>query len=179
MQDPGCGPAAWAVLDGRLWHATSVDGLRGIRRDGVIRPGNRYRSSFVSARGWVSLFDFGPSARDEWDQWRNWAQWFGSTHDADQSVWLEVDREAGKGEIVEAEELRMLWREELDRRVRESSGEPWSGNIIPGVEGCYRGPLPIALVKRAVLMGADYSVVGDLGGLETVKERTIGLLLKS
>ena len=139
MKDPGCGPEAWAVLDGRLWHATSVDAVRGIQQDGFITPGNRYRGSFVSARGWVSLFDFGPSARDEWNQWHNWAQWFGATHDADLSAWLEIDREAGEKDIVDAEALRVLWNQEVDRRVGLGSGEPWQGTIIPGVEAGYRG----------------------------------------
>ena len=179
MKDPGCGPEAWTVLDGKLWHATSVDGLRGIRRDRFIKPGNRYKGSFVSAHGWVSLFDFGSSARDEWNQWRNWEQWFGWTHDADLSVWLEVDRKAGKNKIVEAEELRVLWREELDQRARKGLAGPWAGNIIPGVEGCYRGNLPIALVGRAVVMRADYSVVADMGGLETIEEQTLDMLLET
>ena len=136
MKDPGCGPEAWTVLDGKLWHATSLDGLREIRQDRSIGPGNRYKGSFVSARGWVSLFDFGPSARDDWNLWEQWAQWFGGTHDEDLSAWLEVDRKAGKNKIVEAEELRVLWRAEVDQRMREGLGEPWAGTIIAGVEGC-------------------------------------------
>ena len=178
MKDPGCGPEAWAVLDGRLWHATSVDGFRGIRRDGFITPGNRYRGSFVSARGWVSLFDFGPSARDEWNQWHNWAQWFGATHDADLSAWLEIDREAGGKDIVDAEALRLLWNQEVDRRVGIGSGEPWQGTIIPGVEAGYRRNLPTALVMRAVVMRADYSVVADLAALENIEEQTLDMLLE-
>ena len=178
MRDPGCGPEAWAVLDGRLWHATSMDGLLGIQRDGFITPGNRHRGSFVSARGWVSLFDFGPTARDEWNQWNNWAQWFGATHDADLSAWLEVDRKSGENEIVEAEALRVLWNQEVDRRVEIGSGEPWQGTIIPGVEGGYRGNLPTALVMRAVVMRADYSLVADLGALENVEEQTLDMLLE-
>ena len=179
MKDPGCGPEAWTVLDGKLWHATSLDGLREIRQDRSIGPGNRYKGSFVSARGWVSLFDFGPSARDDWNLWEQWAQWFGGTRDEDLSAWLEVDRKAGKNKIVEAEELRVLWRAEVDQRVREGLGEPWAGTIIAGVEGCYRGSVPIAVVERAVVMRADYSVVADLGGLETIEEQTIDMLLET
>ena len=179
MKDPGCGPKAWAVLNGRLWHATSLDGLRGIQRDGFIRPGTRFKSSFVSARGWVSLFDFGPSARDESNQWRNWAPWFGATHGAARSAWLEVDREAGENDIVDAEALRELWNRELDQRARLGSGGPWAGNIFPGVEGGYRGCLPTALVMRTVVMRTDYTVVGDLGAPETIDERTFDLLLKT
>lgn len=155
-----------------------MDGLRGIRRDGVITPGTRYKGAFVSARGWVSLFDFGPSARDEWGQWNNWAQWFGATRDAKLSAWLEIDRIAGESEIIEAEALRMLWRQEVDRRVEIGAGGPWRGTIIPGVEGAYQGSLPTALVMRAVVMGVDYSVVADLGVLDSVEEQTLDMLLE-
>ena len=179
MKDPGCGPEACAVLDGRLWHATSVHDLRGIRRDRVIAPGNRYRGSFVSAHGWVSLFDFGPAARDEWDQWAHWAPWFGRTHESNLSVWLEVDRKAEKDRIYDAEELRLSWRREVDRCVEEGSGEPWVGIIIPGVEACYRGSLPLELVERVAIMRSDYSVVADLGRLENIEEQTIDMLLET
>lgn len=105
MKDPGCGPGAWAVLDGKIWHATSIAGLRGIRADGCIRPGNRHKSSFVSARRWVSLFDFGPSAIDEWNQWGNWAPWFGTTHGSPFSIWLEINREAGRKRFLTPKSL--------------------------------------------------------------------------
>ena len=173
MKDPRCGPEAWAVLDGRIWHATSVAGLRGIRADGCIRPGNRYKGSFVRARRWVSLFDFGPAAIDDWDQWGNWAQWFGATHGAPLSVWLEINREAGRNEILDPEELRLLWREVLDQRSVADSAGPWAGTIIPGVEGCYRGELPADLILRAVVIRADYSVVGDFGPLDALDEKLL------
>ena len=173
MKDPGCGPEAWAVLDGRLWHATSVAALSGIRGDRCIRPGTRHKGSFVNARGWVSLFDFGPSATDESNQWGNWAQWFGATHGARVSVWLEIDRKAGQNEILDAEELRLLWRQARDeRRVAGLTG-PWLGNIIPGVEGCYRGELSTDLVLRAVVLRVDRSVVGDFGPLDGVDETVL------
>ena len=89
---------------------------------------------------------------------------------------MEVDRKSGENEIVEAEALRVLWNQEVDRRVEIGSGEPWQGTIIPGVEGGYRGNLPTALVMRAVVMRADYSLVADLGALENVEEQTLDML---
>ena len=72
-----------------------------------------------------------------------------------------------------------MWREEVERRAWEGSGEPWAGNIIPGVEGGYRGCLSTALVMRAVVMRADYSVVADLGALESIEEEKLDVLLES
>ena len=102
MKDPGCGAEAWEIVDGKLWHATSVLGLRGILAKRCISPGTRYKSSFVQARGWVSLFDFGPSATDESGQFGRWCPWFGAEHDSKLSVWIEVSRNEVKERIFEA-----------------------------------------------------------------------------
>ena len=173
MNDPGCGAEAWEILDGKLWHATSVLGLRGILAKRCIRPGGRYKSSFVQAREWVSLFDFGPSSTDESGQFGRWSPWFGAEHDAKLSVWIEVDRNEGKERIVDAEGLRLMWHEEMARRRREGENGPWPGTIFPGVEGAYAGAVPIDVLKRAVVMGADCSVHVDLGKLEHIREETI------
>ena len=69
-----------------------------------------------------------------------------------------------------------MWHEEMARRRREGENGPWPGNIFPGVEGAYRGAVPIDLLKRAVVMGADYSVHEDLGNLESIREETIAKL---
>ena len=92
---------------------------------------------------------------------------------------VEVDRNAAENDIVDAEALRVLWRQELDRRVAMRLGEPWPGTIIPGVEAGYRGSLPTLLLTRAVVMRTDYSVVADLGAMETIQERTIDMLLET
>ena len=173
MNDPGCGAEAWEIMDGMLWHATSVSGLRGILAERSVKPGTKYKSSFVQARKWVSLFDFGPSATDESGQFGRWSPWFGAEHDANLSVWLEVDRNEGAEQIVDAEELRLMWHEEMARRRREGENGEWPGTIFPGVEGAYRGAVPIGLLKRAVVMRADCSVREDLGRLEGIREETI------
>ena len=176
MKDPGCGAETWEILDGELWHATSVLGLSGILAKRCIRPGTRYKSSFVQASGWVSLFDFGPSATDESGQFGHWCPWFGAEHDSKLSVWIEVNRNEVKERIVEAEDLRLMWHGEMARRRREGEIGPWPGNIFPGVEGAYRGAVPIDHLKRAVVMGADYSVHEDLGNLESIREEAIAKL---
>ena len=191
MDDPGCGPEAWEILSGGLWHATSLNGLLGIIEDGVIRPGEKYKSSFAGARKWVSLFDFGPTARDEWGQWKNWNQWFGSAELDNEccrwenfkqwcdktyfSAWLEIDREAGASKVVEAEALRRCW----DKAPEKSSGETWLGQYIPGVEGAFKGNLPTCLVMRVVFFRSDYSLVADIGTLEDAKKQAKALLAKT
>ena len=176
MNDPGCGPEAWAILDGRLWHATTVAGLRGIRAERRIRPGTRHKGSFVGARGWVCLFDFGPSATDESNQWGNWAPWFGAARGAPVSVWLEINREAAQHELLDAEQLRSLWRETSARRWAAGLRGPWPGLIFPGVEGCFCGELPTDFVLRAVVMRADRSVLADMGPLDGLDETVLDTL---
>ena len=176
MKDPGCGAEAWEILNGKLWHATSVQGLRGILAERCIIPGTRYKSSFVQAKGWVSLFDFGPSATDRSGQFGRWCAWFGPEYEAKLSIWIEVDRSEGKEQIVDAEELRLMWYEERARRRREGETGQWPGNIFPGVEGAYRGTVPIHLLKQATVMGANYWAHEGLGNLESIREETIAEL---
>ena len=80
---------------------------------------------------------------------------------------------AGRNEILDAEELRLLWRQVLDQRCVADLAGPWPGTIISGVEGCYRGELPTDLVLRAVVMRADRSVVGDFGPLDAFDEKLL------
>ena len=48
MNNPGLPERLWEVLDGRLWHATARDGLKGILADSEIRiVGDRYGSGPV------------------------------------------------------------------------------------------------------------------------------------
>ena len=191
MEDPGCGPEAWEILSGGLWHATGLKGLLGIIRDGVVRPGQKYKSSFVGARNWVSLFDFGPSATDKSGQFQ-WKSWFGSAQLDNEccqwenfeqwrdktyfSAWLEIDREAGASKIVEAEALRLCWGNELDRHTEESSGEIFPSRLFSGVEGAFKGDLPTCLVMRVVFFRSDCSLVADIGTLEDAEKRAKALL---
>ena len=80
--------AVWEALVHRLWHATSIQGLRAILNDGYIRVveenvGAKYRvAPLMLARGCVSLFDFGPTAGPAWllqAQYRNWGGWHSGT----------------------------------------------------------------------------------------------------
>ena len=143
-------------------------------RAGSLEPAG---TGSIRDRHRVSLFDFGPSATDESGQFGRWKPWFGAEHNAKLSVWLEVDRNEGRERIVDAEELRLMWHEEMARRRREGENGPWPGTIFPGVEGAYPGAVPIHVLKRAVVMGADCSVYEGLGSSNVSGKRRLSSLL--
>ena len=103
--------AVWDALVHRLWHATSIAGLRAILSDGCIRVveenvGTKYRvAPLMLARGWVSLFDFGPTAGPAWllrAQYRNWAGWLSGEYDDKAMIWLELDRDLTADKVIPA-----------------------------------------------------------------------------
>ncbi len=145
MLNPGLPEALWSRLDGRLWHATERNSLSKILSDGEIRPavGDRYRNSFCRCRGSVSLFDFGPTAVDIRGQFNNWAGWFGHQQESRIAIWLEIDR---------ARSIECL----LDAgAARQKSHERPCKQIIPGVEACHKGPIPLAAVVGVLLIARD------------------------
>jgi hypothetical protein len=80
MNNPGLPLPLWQILDGRLWHATGAAGLVGIIASGTVRVlRDRYNGSFAKLPDAVSLFDFGPTARDDWQQFDNWSGWLDPT----------------------------------------------------------------------------------------------------
>ena len=82
MENPGLPDSLWNALDRRLWHATDAKGLCGIVAGGQIKiVGGRYKKSLSRYLGCVSLFDFGPSAKDDCNQFYNWCAWFGDYND--------------------------------------------------------------------------------------------------
>jgi hypothetical protein len=145
VENPGLPNALWAKLDDRLWHATSCDAVSGILSDGEIKPavGDRYTNSFCRGLGCVSLFHFGPSAEDIDGQIRNWTGWFGHQQESRMAVWLEIDRANSAEALIDAGETRALWHDHLSKQ------------IIPGVEACHKGPIPIEKVSGALLVAQD------------------------
>jgi len=143
--------ALWAVLSGHRWHATSLDGLRGIVDSGAIeiRPGY---NGLCKSLGAVSLFDFGPTAVDI-KSGGHWKEWCGSQQAASAratgvpqkrvGVWLRVRDDYADDRLIDAGSLRKIWK--------ETEGKP---NIIPGVEGGHRGPLAVAELDQIVVIGA-------------------------
>ncbi|RYD62193.1 MAG: hypothetical protein EOP84_34855, partial [Verrucomicrobiaceae bacterium] len=128
MDNPGLPSGLWAILDGGLWHATSSDHLADIIQDGVIKViAGRYENSFAKLHDAVSLFDFGPAARDGWGQFDNWSGWFGYKQDCRVAVWLQIDRDATASTVLDAGQSHHRWQDHRTRR------------FIPGVEALHVG----------------------------------------
>ena len=139
MKNPGLPDVLWKILDQRLWHATGRDELHGIITAGQIMiTGDRYKDSLCRHLGYVSLFDFGPSAKDVGDQFRNWRAWFGSYQESRVAIWLEIDRNVGADNICDAEQMHAIWNKHLCRQ------------FIPGVEAGHKDPIPLRTLKGAL-----------------------------
>ena len=142
--------ALWAVLSGHRWHATSLDGLRGIVHSGAIeiRPGY---NGLCKSLGAVSLFDFGPTAVDI-KSGGHWTEWCGFQQAASErvvgvpqkrvGVWLRVRDDYADDRLIDAASLREIW---MENKL----------NVIPGVEGGHRGPLAVAELDQIVVIGAS------------------------
>ena len=141
MNNPGLPERLWEVLNGRLWHATALDGLKGILADGEIRiVGDRYANSFCRHLGCVALLDFGPTAVDDWGQFKNWSGWFGNQQKARVAVWLEINRRAAAENVIDAGALHRKWKDNCSKQ------------IIPGVEAGHRGPVPVGCIGAILLI---------------------------
>ena len=138
----------WDALMHRLWHATSIQGLRAILNEGCIRVveenvGTKYRvASLMHARGCVSLFDFGPTAGPACllqAQYRNWGGWLSGEYDDKAMIWLELDRDLAAGNVIPAGEVRQIAKANPCKQV------------IPGVEAGHRGPVPLSSLRSALI----------------------------
>ncbi len=141
MKNPRLPESLWEILDGRLWHATGPEGLEGILTDSEIRiMGTRYQGSLCRFLGCVALFDFGPTAVDDWDQFRNWSGWFGHQQNSRIAAWLEIDRCAAGARVKDARELHRIWQ---DHKCK---------TFIPGVEAGHEGPVSIGVIGKVLLI---------------------------
>ena len=135
-------PTLWNALDGRLWHATGLSGVAGINADREIRAtGHRYKCSLCKRLGGVSLMDFGPTSTDLPGQFNNWVGWMGHQQDCHITVWLEISRDFVDENLLDAAEIRLLANQK----------HPCS-QVIPGVEACHKGAIPIAAIALGLLI---------------------------
>ena len=147
----------WAVLCDHRWHATSLDGLRGIVRTGAIEICGGY-NGLCKTLGAVSLFDFGPTAVDI-RSLGHWTQWCGSEQATRArqegiaqkriGIWLRVRDDYTNDRLIHAGALHEIWMKE-------------KGNVIPGVEAGHIGPLAIAELDQVVVIAtrclAEYRI---------------------
>jgi hypothetical protein len=141
VENPGLPIALWALLDTRLWHATTPTGLESIFTTREIRiTGNRYSNSLCRSLGGICLFDFGPAAEDVANQFKNWIGWFGHEQGCRVPIWLEIDRGAVNTNLLDAGGARAHARANLSKR------------FIPGVEACHRGALPTSALVSVLMV---------------------------
>ena len=163
MKNPGLPDVLWKMLDQRLWHATGRDGLCGIiTTDQIMTTGDRYKNSLCHHLGYVSLFDFGPSARDDWGRFQDWQGWFGQRQKSRVAIWLEIDRSIGTDNIYDAEQMRIIWRKQHSSKL-----------LIPGVEAGHKDPIPLRTLKGALAIDRY-----NLHVFERYEEVNDGLLLR-
>ena len=140
--------AVWDALVHRLWHATSIEGLSAILNEGCIRTveenvGTKYSvAPLMLDRGWVSLFDFGPTAGPASllkAQYRNWGGWLSGRYEDKAMIWLELDRDLTVDAVVPAGEVRKI------------AAANRSAKVISGVEAGHQGPVPLEALRGALI----------------------------
>ena len=117
------------------------------------------------AQGWVSLFDFGPTAGPTWllrAQYRNWGCWLSGQYEDKAMIWLELDRDLTAHAVIPAGEVRKM--------AEDNRG----ANDIPSVEAGHRGPVPIAALGGALIFysrdGFEHHAAVDANTLSRAEE---------
>lgn len=144
------------LRNGLLWHCTSPGEFRQIQSDGYIRPNdgsiNKWGGKYACQElGGVSLFDFStrPESKvlESADRWR---QFIGCAKPA--TIVLGLERSKLPGRLVPYPQNK----------------EGTTGNIIPWVEICHCGPVPMqAIVMHLVICAADYSKFSKFPDLDS------------
>ncbi len=140
------GHALWSELpNGLLWHRTSTNGYRQIRNEGFIKPNdgrvNRWGSQYACQQlGGVSLFDFTTEPEDKvLGEAIKWQQFLGDVGQV--TVFLGIQRNGLPGRLI--------------RYPENKHGT--TGAVIPWVEVCYCGTIPIsAVVSHLLICAGDY-----------------------
>jgi hypothetical protein len=140
-------PLFLELRKGLLWHRTSINEFHQIRADGFIKPNagavNRWGSPYACQQlGGVSLFDFTAQPKDkvlgEEDKWQQFL-----------------------GDVGPVTVVLGLNKAILARRLvpYPANKEKTTGNVIPWVEVCHRGPIPFsAIVSYLLVCAVDYSL---------------------
>lgn len=128
------------LRNGLLWHRTSPEDFRRIQIDGAIKPndgridrwGQRYACQELGA---TSLFDFttAPEADVIW-QAIKWQQFLGDSDPV--TVLLGLRRDKLPGKLIPYPDNK----------------DGTTGNVIPWVEVCHCGPIPVSAVSSYLLV---------------------------
>jgi hypothetical protein len=149
-----------AMLDGRLWHTTSMDRFQEILRSGAILPNpsipdeQRWKTSqgpeyypYVRTLGGVSLFDFedfDPVRYSSTHPMSSWREFVPYRSQWGAAVWIEIDRQAIANEFVTRNQLVERWN-------HENAGRH---TLMPRIEAAHLAPIPIAAFRRVFICRA-------------------------
>lgn len=154
-------------LYGGLWHTTRPDRVLSIvaSQSILVEPDIDDRERWNTANGprnypiaraigGVSLFDFCEFDSENYDQrfplssWRTFVphvqSWRGS-------VWLQIDRDVVKNQLMSSDTLLRKWKYEGFH----------SHNILPALEAAHIGDLPVSAINSAFLTWDDGREVCD------------------
>ena len=167
MINPGLPKLLWTELDGRLWHATSHQGLIGIIEDEYIRVSrsDRYTNSICRNLECVSLFDFGQGALEQNDfMSSNWFAWLGPEHSGRCAIWLEIDRARVANNLTDPKALIEIVRATKNR-----------GRFFAGVEACHKGPISGSAVIGALVLDCRSRLVFRrcIGSLDNISREVV------
>jgi hypothetical protein len=159
------------VLLGRLWHTTPPDNFKNILTTGEISPApnpnpSRWKAlggeefcSYGRKLGGVSLFDFDRFDYESYEEkfpLSCWNTFVPYVDECSGAVWIEIDREKVKNQIISPSDLVARWK----------SDEAYRHNFMPYIETLHIGPLFVTAFKRAFLVRRDdNSFTRSLGSL--------------
>jgi len=131
-------------LNGRLWHATSADGLSGILHDRAIRAdaATKHSTAYVRSIGGVSLFDLAEPDIGIHPVAAHWSDWLRDRTGT--PYWLEVDRAAVADQFIGTRETYRRWQERLD------AGGMTATRLIANIEAAHIGSIPLCQVNAII-----------------------------
>jgi len=157
------------LLQGRLWHTTSVPRYQMIIETGEILPNpqipdqERWCTSrgpefypFVRSLGGVSLFDFKgftPRYYRRKFPLSCWMEFVPYRRGWGQAVWIEINRQAIRQNFISTGELLAKWK----------LNEAYKHNIMPMIEAAHLGPIPLSAFTTVLKCGAG------INGFEALK----------
>jgi hypothetical protein len=134
-------------LQNRLWHTTSNIRYKGILNSGYISPNpkipesERWKTSggpnfypYVRTLEGISLFDFDNFDPDGYEQkcpMSNWHYFVPYREDWGQAIWIQIDKDKIRKDLISAPELLAKWKREKAERH----------TIMPHIEAAHIGPI--------------------------------------
>jgi len=156
----------YRLIRGRIIHATCVGGLKGILRDGRIRPNpdgalshgssGRGRGCYVCQNlNAISVLDLkSADERDLFDRERPFQNWTGVFTYNHPTIVLVVNSQLVESGLTRGRELMKL-----------------PGRFIIEAEACYSGEIPVSWIREGLVVGARYRLIYRAPDLCSVLQR--------